>query len=189
MADAVDAQVDVLNLSLGCYTADWKPPFVLERAVDVVAGHGIPVICAAGNHGGGNGPVGIGPGALIFPAACARAIAVGAHERGVTGVYKAAELSPKAPWVQLGAPGVRVASTYLDGMVEFNKIAGLPDPPQSPQLFDGYAVWGGTSFAAAIISGEIARLMTQSNMSATDAVATLLLDDPDKHNGIGKYTP
>src|SRR6185295_630243 len=40
MAEALDDGVAVLNLSLGCYTADGQPPFVLNRAVEVLAGRG-----------------------------------------------------------------------------------------------------------------------------------------------------
>lgn len=183
MTDAVDAKVAVLNLSLGCYASDGKTPFVLERAVDVLARKGIVIVAAAGNHGEGKGPV--VPNGPIFPAACSGTVAVGAFTN--TAPYLRASFSPpEAPWIALGAPGDEVPSTYLHGRVRFSQLAGLPEAP-ADQDFAGHAHWSGTSFAAAAVSGEIARLMTRDGLTAQEAVNKLRQTDPANNDGIGWY--
>ena len=181
MTDAANANVQILNLSLGCYTSDGQAPFILERAVDVLSRKGIVIVAAAGNHGEGKGPVvASGP---IFPAACPGVVAVGAF--GTAKPYSRASFSPpEAPWIALGAPGDDVRSTYLHGHVRFSQLPGLPEAP-ADQDFPGHAQWSGTSFAAATVSGEIARFMTLYNLSAPEAVAKLRDTDPNDNDGIG----
>jgi membrane-anchored mycosin MYCP len=183
MTDAVAADVDVLNLSLGCFASDAKSPFVLERAVDVVSRKGVVIVVAGGNHGGGGGP---GPAnGPIFPAACHGAVAVGAFESSAP--YARAPFSPPdVPWIALGAPGHKVLSTYLQGLVRFTRLTGLPEPPLDRD-FPGHARWSGTSFAATTVTGEIARFMTHYNLSAQDAVDKLRETDPADNDGIGWY--
>lgn len=181
MADALDDGVPVLNLSLGCYTADGQPPFVLNRAVEVLAGHGVAIVAAAGNHGGTSTP-----NSPIFPAACPGAIAVGAFTRTDAGMFEPASFSPRAPWIALGAPGHKVVSTYLIGRVLFSELPGLPPPP-ADSTFNGYAKWSGTSFATATVTGQIARIMSLQGKSALDAVAQLRASDPQRNGGIGWY--
>jgi membrane-anchored mycosin MYCP len=186
MADALDDGVAVLNLSLGCYTADGQPPFVLNRAVEVLSGHGVAVVAAAGNHGGENTPPGITPNAPIFPAACPGAVAVGAFTTGASS-FEPAPFSPRAPWISLGAPGHRVPSTYLFGRVLFGEqLPGLPPTPPD-MTHNGYAIWSGTSFATAAVTGEIARIMSSSGMTPMEVVAELRETNPLGNSGIGWY--
>lgn len=182
MADALEDRVPVLNLSLGCYTADGQPPFVLNRAVEMLAGRGVAVVAAAGNHGGTSTP-----DVPIFPAACPGAVAVGAFTRTDSGLFEPASFSPRAPWIALGAPGHKVVSTYLAGRVLFSALPGLPPPP-ADATFNGYARWSGTSFATATVTGQIARIMTDGDgKSALDAVAQLRASDPQRNGGVGWY--
>jgi hypothetical protein len=191
MADALDDGVALLNLSLGCYTADGQPPFVLNRAVEVLSGRGVAVVAAAGNHGGENRPAGIAPNAPIFPAACPGAVAVGAFTRDSAGIVEPASFSPRAPWVALGAPGHEVVSAYLFGRVLFGtQLPGLPPKPND-MTFNGYAIWSGTSFATATVTGELARIMSDGGnggrKTALEAVAALRATDPAGNDGIGRY--
>lgn len=184
MADALDDGVEVLNLSLGCFTADGQPPFVLNRAVEVLSGQGVAILAAAGNHNGNTIP-GIVPNSPIFPAACPGAIAVGAFT--TASGFEPAPFSPRAPWVSLGAPGHEVVSTYLSGEVLFgDQLPGLPPPP-ADMPFKGYAVWSGTSFATAAVTGDVARIMSTSGKTALEAVAELRNTNPLGNDGIGWY--
>ncbi len=181
MAGFMDAGVAVLNLSLGCATADRVAPLSLRRAVDRLV-PSVVLIAAAGNNGV--------PGVLaqakglrastpIYPAAIDGVIGVGAYDSR-DGGRQAATFSPAGvPWVQLSAPGVRVQSTFLSGQVRrlVRDDAGqLVPAPEGPADFGqpGYAVWDGTSFAAANVSGAIAALMAAQQVSAGDALGQLL---------------
>jgi hypothetical protein len=165
-----DSGVQILNLSLGCYTSDGQPPMVLARAVQLLAPD-IVVVAAAGNHGDANDNVQAGhpdlkPTTPFWPAALDDVLAVGA-DLGPTDPTRSAPFSPRLPWVTFTAEGSGVVSTYLDGKVEIPSKNG----PQLVQ-FDGYARWSGTSFAAATVTGELAALI-RPGTSAWEAVAEL----------------
>ena len=132
-------RIHILNLSLGFRTADGRPPLVLQRAIERLSRHMV-VVAAAGNHGALKGMVrGITRRSQTWPAALPLVIAVGAP----------AAFSPQLPWVTVVAPGVDVRSTFLKGQVKRpdGEIVCFPD---------GYALWSGTSFAAATVSGILA---------------------------------
>lgn len=125
--------LDVLNLSLGCATDDGLPPLVLTAALATL-GPDTVVVAAAGNHGlspDGTLPVPSWPGALDG------VVCVGALNGD-----RPADFSPPVPWVDVYAQGVGVASTCDLG----------PGQPTGR-----FGRWNGTSFAAAIVSGAIAR--------------------------------
>jgi subtilisin family serine protease len=187
MASFLSIGIGVINLSIGCYTRDAQPPFVLERAVDVLSSHGVVLLAAAGNHGKGSSTT-IPRNAPIFPAACPGAIAVGALTAHEDGAFCRAPYSPTAQWVNLVAPGTSVTSTYLSGKVKFPQLAGLSPAPE-PEEFHGTASWTGTSFATAAVSGEIAKLTVPGETTPLQALNTLLHRDPRTHgnDGIGKY--
>ena len=147
MVEFADAGVSILNLSLGCFTVDGKPPLLFQRAVELLTPE-VVIIAAAGNHGDGHVPYNVGPKTPFWPAALDDVVAVGAHDSS----GQRAAFSPDAPWVTLSAPGVDVASTYLRGKVEAPDENGEP----SCHTYGGYARWSGTSFAAAAVTGDIA---------------------------------
>src|SRR5215470_4956237 len=153
MVRFADAGVKVLNISFGAATDDDDPPLVLKKAVEALRGK-VTVVAAAGN----NGP----ETKKIWPAALGEnnrtVVAVGAGGPDRTGDFVSATFSPDAKWVGLIAPGENIYSTYKA---------------------NGYATWSGTSFAAAAVSGAIARLMEATGMSAENCV-TWLKDPPDK---------
>ena len=51
------------------------------------------------------------------------------------------------------APGTDLLSTYVVGVLR-------PSATKPEQQYNGWAMWSGTSFSTAIVSGAIARLMT-----------------------------
>jgi membrane-anchored mycosin MYCP len=162
MAQFAGTGVDILNLSLGCYTDDAQPPLVLARAVSLLQAE-ILLVAAAGNHGNiqelraaaANGDTTPPPEwtqnlqntTPVWPAAFPEVTAVGATD----GDGAVANFSPKAPWVNVIAPGADVESTYLQGEVRLASANGEP-----PTVFNGFARWDGTSFAAANVSGAVA---------------------------------
>jgi len=153
MVRFADAGVKVLNISFGAATDDDDPPLVLKKAVEALRGK-VTVVAAAGN----NGP----ETKKIWPAALGEnnrtVVAVGAGGPDRTGDFVSATFSPDAKWVGLIAPGENIYSTYKA---------------------NGYATWSGTSFAAAAVSGAIARLMEATGMSARNCV-DWLMDPPNE---------
>jgi membrane-anchored mycosin MYCP len=137
MVSFLDRDVVVLNLSLGCYTEDNQPPLLMQRAIQIMTPR-LLIVAAAGNH---RQPARPRP---FWPAALDDVVAVGAYGRD----YEPASFTPRAPWVDITAPGVDVVSNYFDGWVTLE--------PHKQELFTGYAKWQGTSFAAGLATGEIA---------------------------------
>lgn len=83
-----------------------------------------------------------------YPAGEERVLSVGA----ATAAGKIAEFSAHGSWIDLYAQGEHVMGPYLHG----------------------FATWSGTSFAAATVTGRIARLMAELNLPAQAAKDKLL---------------
>jgi membrane-anchored mycosin MYCP len=167
---ALAERVQVLNLSFGCYTADGQPPLVLGRAIERMR-PGVLVVAAAGNHGRRTGwDNGLTKTSATWPAALPTVVAVGARSES----DDLADFTPVGPWITCTAPGENVHGAYLHGPVAVHDAEGK----LFPQPFDGSAVWSGTSFAAATVSGAIAaRMSAGSGLTARQALAELLADN------------
>ena len=151
--------VDVLNLSLGCWATDREAAEVVRALVREL--HAVNpemvVVAAAGNLSDDDRT------GLFWPAADPGVVSVGAVASPVSTEWS--QWSNRGPWVDLAAPGEHLLSTYL--------VARLQGTG-GPQRYHGWATWSGTSFAAAVVSGAIARLMTgPQRLSAQQAVARL----------------
>ncbi|GAA3453896.1 S8 family peptidase [Dactylosporangium matsuzakiense] len=127
---------DILNLSLGGYTADDQPPVLLRWALNrFLLGRDRLVVAAAGNDGQAGPP--------FWPAAFAGAgvawkdqvIAVAAHDGTAV-----CQWSNTGAWVSVAAPGADVVSTYIN----------------HPEFTTGWAAWSGTSFATPHVVAAIA---------------------------------
>lgn len=177
IASILGTGTDVLNLSLGCATADRLPPLCLRRAVELLT-PSVVVVAAAGNNGMPDdqaAAAGLTPVTPIYPAAIDGVIAVGAYDPS-TGTSEPAPFSPAAPWVDLLAPGVRVRSTFLPGQVQLvshDPDGSLAETGSADFGQPGYADWDGTSFAAANVTGAIAAMVIPCRVSAYDALETL----------------
>lgn len=126
-----DNPVDIIHMPWGAITPDGEEPLVLAVAVRALSRAGIELVAAAGNHGDSDDPA-VLRNAPSYPAALPEVTAVAAAVRPEV----AARFSPDpddAPWIDVLRPGQRLVSTYLD---------------------DGYALWGGSSFASALYVGE-----------------------------------
>lgn len=157
--------VAVINMSFGCATSDGAPPLALRRAVERLAGT-VVLVAAAGNHGQSdlNGSYHATPTTPMWPAALGDVVAVGGAQDDAG---HPAEWSPQLPWINLMAPGVGVTGTFTQGVVTLH--SGTVSDFKS-----GYARWGGSSFAAAAVTGEIVRRMYEQRVDAFDACAQLL---------------
>jgi subtilisin family serine protease len=151
---AADAdRLDVVNLSLGCFTFDDRPSPVLADAVARLARHSV-VVAAAGNSDSDR---------PFWPAALKDVVAVAALADTVAGdTLERASFSNYGWWVDAAAPGEKIASSFLTHGRE------------NGEEFHGYAKWSGTSFAAPYVVGKIAALMAAKDMTARDALGELL---------------
>jgi subtilisin family serine protease len=142
----------IINLSLGGYSLDDRPPILLTAALTRLLTSGDRVVvAAAGNDGQHDRP--------FWPAAFAgtgapwrrRVIAVAAHDG-----RRISEWSNTGGWITLAAPGADVTSTFI----------------HHEEFPDGWARWSGTSFAAPCVAAAIADALpgTGSTRLAAEAV-------------------
>ena len=137
----------VVNMSLGCFTEDNRPPLVLETAVGMVRDD-VVLVAAGGNHGRRSPGTVPSPVAPMWPAALDGVVAVGGRIPAGDDV-EPAPFTPRAPWLNLLADGTDVASTYVSGKVSV---------AETVEQFDGAARWSGGSMAAANAAGRLAAL-------------------------------
>jgi hypothetical protein len=152
--------IDILSLSLGCYTHDDKPSPVLEHAIRAFDRHTVIVACAG--NAGSDRP--------FWPAALKRVVAVGSldaigHDRATFSNY--------GWWVDACTLGQRVTSSFFS----YDSHTDSGD-----EKFSGYARWSGTSFAAPRVAGAIAARAAHEGISASQAAADLL--DPHQHPSV-----
>jgi subtilisin family serine protease len=148
-------RVDVVSLSLGCYTHDDKPSPVVEHAVNAFDRHAVIVACAG--NAGSDRP--------FWPAALKRVIAVGSLD--AEGDDRA-DFSNYGWWVDACTLGDKVTSSFF----RYTDHA-----PSGDEQFTGYASWSGTSFAAPRIAGAIAAKAAADGSSAAAAASALI--DPN----------
>ncbi|MET0862816.1 MAG: S8/S53 family peptidase [Nakamurella sp.] len=176
--------IDILNLSFTCYTTDGLPPLALATAIDRLDPR-IVVVAAAGNYADFNERYGIDfSKSPAWPAALDDVVAVGAATKAGNG-WTTATFSPKAPWVDIVAPGVRVPSLLIGKGPGVTGDPGgrLPDEPS-------YAEWSGTSLATAIVTGTIAKNMVHTLNDDKSAISAWkeLFDGLQKLQD-GPYSP
>jgi subtilisin family serine protease len=151
--------VDIISLSLGCYTHDDKPSPVLERGLHSF-GHDTVVVACAGNFSSDR---------PYWPAAMKRVVGVASLDP--QGVDRAA-FSNYGWWVDACSIGQDVVSSF------FNFDGPVGSSP-APEDFTGYATWSGTSFAAPRVAAAVAARAAARGVSAAVAAAELL--DPTDH--------
>jgi hypothetical protein len=160
MVELATDGVNVINMSIGCVTGDDQPPFALRRAVDKLSDV-VVLVAAAGNRD----PKAGGPGAPVWPAALPGVLAVGSiTEQGVTSAF-----SPQELWVDVAAVGENVRSTFTTGDV----VCALDAGGSRKRRFWGTAIWSGTSFAAATVTGRLACLASATAGDPTKTIRDL----------------
>ncbi|MFP5373105.1 MAG: S8 family peptidase, partial [Actinomycetes bacterium] len=149
--------VRLVNLSFGGREDDLGAPAVLEEAIgeldpDVV------VVAAAGNSGRAQD---------VWPGTFDRVIAVGAVEQGSQ--PRPAPFSNRGPSVDVYASGVSLVAPFCTFAESGGSAACRP-----AQRFTGWARVSGTSFAAAVVTGRIARLAVAEGIPPREAADRLL---------------
>ena len=144
--------IDIVSLSLGCYTHDDKPSPLLENALNGFDRHAVIVACAG--NAGSERP--------FWPAALKRVIAVGSLD--AAGEDRA-EFSNYGWWVDACTLGEQVTSSFFN----YDGPAAAGD-----EHFRGFASWSGTSFAAPRVAGAIAARAAAEGVSPAQAAADLL---------------
>ncbi|GAA2361759.1 S8/S53 family peptidase [Dactylosporangium salmoneum] len=143
----------IINVSLGGYTLDDRPPVLLTAALAGLLGSGDRVVvAAAGNDGQHDRP--------FWPAAYAgtsapwrrRVVAVAAHDG-----RRICEWSNTGTWVTLAAPGAEAVSTFV----------------HHEHFPDGWARWSGTSFAAPFVAAAIADALEEAGSARLAAEAVI----------------
>jgi hypothetical protein len=156
--------VDLVNLSLGFYSLRDAGSSSVEDAVAGARQAGQTLVAAAGNDG---------LRSPAYPAAFPGVIGVGALAEGGREI---ASFSNRGDWVDVHAPGERVQSTFVRGR-EHPTATKDRDPDR---FRSDTAVWSGTSFACAYVSGYLAAGLTPAGGKAAygggaaERVASLL---------------
>jgi subtilisin family serine protease len=153
---ATGTAVDVVNLSLGCFTHDDLPSPVVEQALRLLSPETVVVACAG--NAATNRP--------FWPAASKRAIAVGSLD--ATGTQRAS-FSNYGWWVDASTRGENIVSSFFT----FDS-----EGAHGPQHFTGYATWSGTSFAAPRVAGAIAAQAARDGSTAQVAASAVLNPTP-----------
>lgn len=148
------APVDVISLSLGCYTHDDKPSPVLEHGLNSF-GHQTVVVACAGNFSSDR---------PYWPAAMKRVVAVASLD--AKGVDRAA-FSNYGWWVDACTVGQDVVSSFFS-------FDGPVGSSPTPEDFTGYATWSGTSFAAPRVAAAVAARAAKHGVPVAVAAAELL---------------
>ena len=143
----------VINLSLGTTSRHEQSLIGLAALEDAARGRGAgdaPVVVAAAGN--------LGDSRRCYPAADDWTIGVGAVELTGTGkkAPKPAAFSSFGDWVDVCAEGVDVPSSF-----EAKRYRDSSDASKVQQ-FNGEAVWNGTSFAAAHVSGKVAEVLQEN---------------------------
>ena len=159
VADAVTAvmrrKVQILNLSLGCFTQDDLPSLPLQNVIASIPEQ-VVIVAAAGNAASRR---------PNWPAAFERVIGVAAVTHGIKGL-EPAKYSNYGRWVDACAPGEHI-STYVSGRLE---LAG----DSTVRVFERFARWYGTSFASPLVAGRIAAAASKNGTTPQQAAAALL---------------
>lgn len=160
---AIDQNVDIISMSLGCPTDDKY----LKQSIDNAVKKGILVVCASGNEGDGNGDT----DEINYPGSYDEVIVVGAIDEN----KKMASFSNSNKFVDVVAPGVDILSTYKDGT--YAKLSGTS--MATPHVTGALALlieWSRDVFG---------RNMSESEYYSQLIKNTKLIDSPRREQGNG----
>ncbi len=163
--------VHVVNISMGCSTLDDVAPEPVNRAIQALP-KTVVVVASAGNQGLTR---------QNWPAALPGEVGVAALAKEKDGTLTPACYSNFGHWVDACAVGNRT-STFLKGKWI------LPGDP-TVDVFDLWAYWLGTSFAAPHVAGRIAATMTEGTGMTAIAARDKLLTGAPFFPGYGVRVP
>jgi subtilisin family serine protease len=179
---AINPNVAVINLSFGGGVfVEEDPPPLLRAALRDIDYDRVAVVASAGNDGSAK---------KAWPAAFKNVIAVGALDDTDHQQREAppiAAFSNWGGWIRAYASGVMLVGPFVDfkesGFVLVEGEGFLPSDDDQPREYKGWAQWSGTSFAAATVSGRIAHVAQERNISGARAAKELLDEAPTIHGG------
>ena len=156
----------VVNLSFNGSLEEGRPPAEIQHVLDQEIDWGqVVVVAAAGNQG---------TTGTFFPAASEHVVSVGAvDETRIMPPGAAppiADFSNSGDWIRCYASGVQV----LGPLCWFKETGEDLADNRPSQHFRGWALWSGTSFAAATVTGRIARVAMDHRCSAPEAQKIVL---------------
>lgn len=144
----------VINLSAGCRTKDDLPSIAFEELYeDLLKGRDCVLVAAAGNDGWA---------APFWPAAFDWCVGVGSLDRD----GRVSDFSNYGVSADVYALGRNLVNAFPDGTYVCHES---PDKGDVRRFTTGMARWSGTSFAAPIVAGLIAREISESHSSAAQA--------------------
>ena len=152
----------IASLSFGAETVDDERPVALDVALEIIdedsrqAGLETLVVAAAGNFGHDR---------PCYPGAFPTVTAVAAVTQGML----PAEWSSRGVWVDVCTIGEGVRSTFVPGtespLIDYENEKFAPS---------AWALWSGTSFAAPQVTGAIAKIAIEEDVTPTEAKRRLL---------------
>jgi subtilisin family serine protease len=146
----------IVNISFGAYVQEQA--HVMEWAIGEIRETGAVIVASAGNDATCR---------PVYPAALPGVVGVGA-----LGADSPAPFTNYGPWIDVCAPGVEVVSTFFSGFD--GRVPVGPDGVERVDAYRGWAQWSGTSFAAPVVVGNLARMMLLGAPSAHAAVRRLV---------------
>jgi len=158
--ELLENRAPVVNLSLGGYTEDDRAPTAIGAVVRALT-RSVVVVAAAGNNSSHR---------PFWPAAFKGVLAVAAYQSSRVPIP--AKFSNHGAWVDVCAPGTDIVSTF----------ATFPTAKGKAHLFDGWAMWDGTSFAAPQVAAAAALVLAVRPDLRGDQVVALLERTADDAN-------
>lgn len=164
----------VLNLSLGFESMDRQEPLGMANVIRALPDD-VAVVAAAGN-GATEAPV--------WPAAFDRVLGVGS----LTSDGAPSTWSNRGDWVDFSMVGEGVVSTFVSGTE--TQGTGADDDPFDPEpdtfeAPDPYAIWSGTSFSTAKVTGRLAALLAADETRDVAAAVQALREEGRAIDGYG----
>ncbi|SED39401.1 Subtilase family protein [Nocardioides exalbidus] len=154
LEEALTHDPQVINLSAGCRTRDDLPSIAFEKFYRTrLRKRDCVLVAAAGNDGWA---------APFWPAAAPWCVGVGSLDRD----GRVSEFSNFGVSADVFALGRNLVNAFPDGSFECHET---PDKGDIRIFGTGMARWSGTSFAAPVVAGLIAREISESGSSAKEA--------------------
>jgi hypothetical protein len=156
----IKAGVDIISIQAGTYTRAGRTPKAFDAFFRKLFRHHqttVVLVAAAGNDGSDR---------PFWPAAYSWCTAAGALTRG--GDARTGWTN-YGHWVDVYASGENIVVPFPNGTYTY--LGGL-----KADFTQGHAIWSGTSFAAPVVAGMIARRMIERNIGAPEARDVVLAD-------------
>ena len=176
LADCLEQNVDVINLSIG---GEGEPDQQEQQLFNALIANGTTIVAAMGNEREDGSPV-------SYPAAIAGVIAVGATSIDDT----VTNFSNRGDHISLCAPGKGIWSTLptYPGQFGFEAVEGPTGRPirgRAQRRETHYDAWDGTSMASPHVAAAAALVIAKSGRIGPAAVRRRLKQKSDRVPGMG----